>query len=152
MMMIQEYNSNLIENQVSINIIDYVKQVNKLSYNIDITFIDEFIELVDKNDCCIHHNMLVKYGIIILNKGSTDIKRLLEQNNFIENEDYQVRNVADLRPQGGSSIKNEYYLHPRAFKMSLMRSKNKKVYARYYLLLEECIKYYNDYQTLLQII
>jgi hypothetical protein len=46
----------------------------------------------------------------------------------------------------GSVIKNEYYLHPRAFKLYLMRSKNKKEYAYYYLLLEECIKYFNDYQ------
>lgn len=28
-----------------------------------------------------------------------------------------------------------------------MRSKNTKLYARYYLLLEKCIKYYNDYQN-----
>jgi hypothetical protein len=27
-----------------------------------------------------------------------------------------------------------------------MRSKNTKIYAKYYLLLEKCIKYYNDYQ------
>ena len=27
-----------------------------------------------------------------------------------------------------------------------MRSKNTKIYAKYYLLLEECIKYFNDYQ------
>ena len=27
-----------------------------------------------------------------------------------------------------------------------MRSKNKKEYAYYYLLLEECIKFFNDYQ------
>ena len=37
-------------------------------------------------------------------------------------------------------------MHPRAFKMCLMRSLKTKQYARYYLLLEECIKYYNDYQ------
>ena len=43
-------------------------------------------------------------------------------------------------------IKNEYYLHPRAFNMCLMRSLKTKQYAIYYLLLEECIKYYNDYQ------
>ena len=31
-----------------------------------------------------------------------------------------------------------------------MRSLKTKQYARYYLLLEECIKYYNDYQINLQ--
>ena len=30
-----------------------------------------------------------------------------------------------------------------------MRSLNTKIYARYYILLEECIKHYNDYQKLL---
>ena len=199
---IEEYNNYLVENQVNINIIDYVKEVNKLKFNIDISFIDEFIELVSKNECCIHHNMLQKYGIISLNKGTTDIKRLLEQNNFIENEDYLIRNVADqllsgtkykneccihhnmlqkygisnlkgttndikklleqndfienedfnlrnvsqVRENRGTVIKNEYYLHPRAFKICLMRSLKTKKYAKYYLLLEECIKYFNDYQ------
>ena len=37
--------------------------------------------------------MLVKYGIITLNKGSTDINRLLEQNNFIENEEYLIKYI-----------------------------------------------------------
>ena len=94
--------------------------------------------------------MLVKYGISNLKDGTSDINKLLIQNNFIETEDYQLRNVSELRPQGGSSIKNEYFLHPDAFKICLMRSKNTKRYAKYYLLLEKCIKYYNDYQNLLK--
>ena len=64
---IEEYNTYLVENQININIIDFVKEVNKLKYNIDISFIDEFIELVSKNECCIHHNMLQKYEMILLN-------------------------------------------------------------------------------------
>ena len=149
---IQEYNTYLVENQININIIDYVKEVNKLEFKIDISFIDEFIELVSKNECCIHHNMLEKYEILKLDKGTYDVKIMLKQNNFIENKEYQIRNVPELRPHGGSSIKNEYYLYPRAFKICLMRSKNKKEYAYYYILLEECIKYFNDYQIELQII
>ena len=148
---ILEYNTYLVDNQVNINIIEYVKEVNKLKYNIDISFIDEFIELVSKNDCCIHHNMLQKYGIISLKGTTNDIKRILEQNDFIENEDFQLRNVAQ-QLLSGTKYKNEYYLHPRAFKICLMRSKNTKIYAKYYLLLEECIKYYNDFQIELQII
>ena len=146
---IQDYNQYLINNQLFLNIIDYVKEIN-IIYNIDINFINDFIELVSEDKCCIHYNMLQKYGILTLNKGTTDINRLLEQNNFIENEDYQLRNVAELRPQGGSSIKNKYFLHPRAFKICLIRSKNTKIYANYYLLLEECIKYFNDYQNILK--
>ena len=147
---IEEYNTYLVENQININIIDFVKEINKLEFKIDISFIDEFIELVSKNECCIHHNMLQKYGIISLNKGTTDIKRILEQNDFIENDDFKLRNVAEFNSKGGRGNKNEYYLHPRAFKICLMRSKNTKIYAKYYLLLEECIKYFNDYQDKLK--
>ena len=41
---VNEYINYLIENQININIIDFVKEINKLKYNIDISFIDEFIE------------------------------------------------------------------------------------------------------------
>ena len=141
-----KFNNDLVESKRNINIIDYVKEINRLSYNIDIEFIDEFITLVEKDNCCIHHNMLLKYGISTLKGGAADIRKIIEQNNFIENEDYQLRKVSELRPQGGISNKNEYYLHPRAFKICLMRSLKTKKYAKYYLLLEECIKYFNDYQ------
>jgi hypothetical protein len=143
---INEYNTYLVENQQQINIIDYVKEINKIKYNIDISFIDEFIELVSKNDCCIHHNMLQKYDIITMKGTTNDIKRLIDQYEMEENEDYLLRNVAHQH-QTGTKYKNEYYLHPRAFKICLMRSLKTKKYAKYYLLLEECIKYYNDYQS-----
>jgi hypothetical protein len=83
--------------------------------------------------------MLQKYGIICLKNGTTDIKRLLEQNNFIENEDFRLRNVAESKSDD-CIYKNEYYLHPRAFKICLIGSLKTKKYAKYYLLLEECIK------------
>ena len=142
-----EYINYLIENQININIIDFVKAINKLKYNIDITFIDEFIELVSKDECCIHHKMLETYGISNLKGGSKDIKRILDQNEFIENEDFKLSNAAEFKnSNGGRGNKNEYYLHPEAFKICLMRSLKTRKYAKYYLLLEKCIKYFNDYQ------
>jgi len=142
---IEEYNTYLVENQINVNIIDFVKEVNKLEFKIDISFIDEFIELVSKNECCIHHNMLQKYGILTLKEGTHHIKRIFEQYEFKENEDYLLAKVGE-QLSSGTKYKNEYYLHPRAFKICLMRALKTKKYAKYYLLLEECIKYYNDYQ------
>jgi phage anti-repressor protein len=147
---VEEYNSYLVDNQKQINIIDYAKEANKISYNIDISFIDEFIELVNKNECCIHHNMLQKYGIISSKSYTTDIKRLLNQYGMVEQHDFLPRNVAGQKSGRGGANKIDYYLHPRAFKKCLMRSLKTQQYADYYLLLEECIKYYNDYQNLLK--
>jgi len=144
---IEKYISYLIENQININIIDFVKEINKLKYNIDISFIDEFIELISKDECCIHHDMLQKYGISSLNSTTNDIKKMLIQNELIETEDFKLGNVSQFNSNGGRGNKNEYFLHPRAFKLCLMRSLKTKLYAKYYLLLEECIKYFNDYQN-----
>ena len=143
---IEEYNNYLVENQININIIEYVKEVNKIEFKIKIDFIDDFIKLVSKKECCIHHNMLEKYGVLTLNKGTSNIKRLLEQNEFKENKDFNLLNVEEVRENRGCVIKNVYYLHPQTFKMCLMRTLKTRKYAKYYLLLEECIKYFNDYQ------
>jgi hypothetical protein len=85
-----------------------------------------------------------------LNKGTTHVKDLMLQYIFIEGKDYRVSNVRDSAPNGGCTHKNEYYLHPRAFKKCLMRSLKTQKYADYYLLLEECIKYYDAYQNKLK--
>ena len=44
--------------------------------------------------------------------------------------------------------KNINYMTPDTFKYCLMRSKNTNKYAKYYILLEKCIKYYSEYQIL----
>ena len=89
--------------------------------------------------------MLQKYGILTLKEGTHHIKRIFEQYEFKENKDYLLAKVGE-QLLSGTKYKNEYYLHPRAFKICLMRSLKTKKYAKYYLLLEECIKYFNDYQ------
>ena len=145
---IEEFNDNLVENEIMMSIIDYVKRINEIKFNIDISFIDELLELVLKNECCIHHKMLVKYDILSLKAGSNHIKRLIEQYEF-DGQDYRLTNVGESAPNGGCTHKIEYYFHPDAFKLCLMRSLKTKKYAKYYILLEKCIKYFNDYQILL---
>jgi len=41
--------------------------------------------------------MLVKYKVISLKGTTNNVKKLLDQNNFIENEDYNLRNVTQIR-------------------------------------------------------
>ena len=145
---ITDYNKNLVDNKINITITEYAKNINKLIYNIDMPFFNDFIEFVGKDDFCIHHNMLSKYGLLSLNSGSTDVNRLLDNNMFIKDHDYLIRNVAEQLPSG-TKYKKEYYLLPQTFKICLMRSLKNKIYADYFLSLEQAIKYYNDYQMLL---
>ena len=60
---IEEYNNYLVKNKTNVDIIEYIKEINKLTFNIDINFIDDFINLVDSDTCCIYHSMLKKYGV-----------------------------------------------------------------------------------------
>ena len=141
----KEYNNYLVNNDIDINIINYVKKVNNLIYNIDISFIDDFLDLVEEDKICIPHEYLIKYGIVTTTR-SNNVLQMLDQFDAIKDKDYRLLNVQQPVKQGGISIKKEYTLHPRLFKLCLMRSKNTLKYSKYYLLLEECIKYYNDYK------
>jgi hypothetical protein len=85
---IEKYNNELIREQRNINIIDYINEVNKLFYKIDTSFINEFIDLISRNECCIHHNLLEKYEVISLSSSTFDIKRILDQNELIIEKDY----------------------------------------------------------------
>jgi phage anti-repressor protein len=122
MELIKSYNKYLVEKDIKITIIDYVKEVNKRVYNIDISFIDEFLELIEKDDICIPHSMLIKYGVITTSK-SNRIKDMIEQYEFEENKDYSL--MPNVRHQSNRGIKyiNEYTLKPDSFKLCLMRAK-----------------------------
>ena len=147
---IKEYNTYLVDNKVPINIINYVKEINKIEYKLeDISFIDDFIKLVHRKDFCIHHSMLQKHKILSL-KGSTNhVKKLLENNNFEENIDYTVTQVCH-RVSLKTIYKNVYHLTPNCFKLCAMRSQNVKTYARYYLLIEIAMSYFSKYQIKLE--
>ena len=141
---IKEFNEKLVQYKKNITIIDYVKELNEKYFNIDISFIDDFIDMVNKEGFNISHEMFYKYEILV-KTDSHDVLRILENNNFEDGVDY-ARSVTVI--DGSSKNKNIYMMTSDVFKMICMRSKNTKRYAQYYILLEKCIKYYNDYQFL----
>ena len=148
MLSITEYNSNLINNMIDIDLIDYFKEIHNIYYkDINISFMSYFLEICNKDEeFIIDHSKLKKYKIITSGR-SNDIKECLNRLELIENTDFIVRSVPQQQDisRGIRNVK-EYMLTPYAFKLCLIRSKNTKVYANYYLLLEKVFKYYNDYK------
>ena len=138
--MINDLNVSLVNEQPDITIANYVKQLSKNIFNIDISFIDDFIELVDNDDYIIHHDMLDKYDVLKITDTS-HVKRLLQQHDFEDGVEYISRPTLS-----GGQI--NYFLKPKCFKIILIRSRNTKKFAEYYLFLEDCIKYYNDFEKL----
>ena len=66
---IQVYNQILVTEGEVITIIEYVKKLNDKFYHIDIPFIDDFMDFIDKEDCCIEHILLQKYDIYKFTAG-----------------------------------------------------------------------------------
>ena len=81
-----------------------------MKYNIDISFIDELLQLVNRDECCIHHDKLKTYEVFIKNTFG-QIQDLLNQYELIESEDYNMSNVRQVRNKRGFVIKYEYHLH-----------------------------------------
>ena len=135
-MIAENYITSLLIENPNINIVDFAKQYNLLTKNIDISFIDKFLLAVRNDDFCIHHDMLYLYDIIT-DRNTYYIQRLLDQNCFKDGEDYKIINPDDggnFKTVGRPSI--NYFLKPKTFKMCLIRSLKTKKYALYYLFLE----------------
>ena len=82
---IKELNKYLIDNNYKIQLIEYVKYCQqKFNKDIDISFMDYFLEICDKSDeFVIHHDKLQKYGVINKITTTNNIKRCLEQFDLI---------------------------------------------------------------------
>lgn len=146
---IQEYNNSLIDSLNKVDLDEYFKFIiNNIYKNLDITFMDYFLKLCDHDgEFYINHIKLQEFKVIN-NIKSCNIKDCLIKSNLVENEDYQVLNVQQQSESSrGIKYAKEYLLTPYAFKLCLIRAKNSKIYANYYLLLEKVFKYYKEYQT-----
>ncbi len=126
---INEFNIDLSEKQVRIDLNNYFKEIHAKFYpNIDISFMDYFLDLTkNEGEFIVDHQKLKEYGVLTNVDTTQKIKKNLERLFLTENEDYRVAQVSQPVKQGGFSTKNEYKLTPYAFKLCLIRSKNSKI-------------------------
>lgn len=107
-------------------------------------FMGYFLTLTTKNELfCVPHTKLQQYGVINDNR-SNNILACLEQYDLINDEDYHVLNVQHMV---NNRIYNRkvYMLTQDAFKLCLMRAKNSRQFAYYYLMLEKVIGFHQRY-------
>ena len=125
------------------------------------------MSLVGKKEICVPMQKLINYEVLEKKNASAKLKRLLKQHGFNKEVDFNLFHKEVVRKNGSIVEKFEYTLTPEAFKVCLIRSrnnynknedlkseneeesedeKNKNKYAKYYLHLEECVEYYNNYQ------
>ena len=82
--------------------------MNDKFYDFDISFIDELLGYVGKNDCVISHMLLEKYGVLKI-KDSRDITRKIKSYKLVENYDYIInpRKVAGVNLKTKNKDKKE---------------------------------------------
>ena len=153
---ITEFNTYLSIKLRNVKLNEYFTLIQSQFYsNLDISFMDYFLELINKKDeICIEHQKLIEYGIINTNR-SNHIKECIEKLNAQENIDFECLTtepsaVKRVGRGGSNGNKKEYKLTPKLFKLCLMRSIKENKYANYYLVLEECFYYYQEYQIMYQ--
>ena len=142
-----DYNDYLIKNnKTNMTIVDYLKDINDRFYKIDISFMETFMDLIDRDDFCIPHEYLITYKVAAPGNTSKDIKKMLDSRGLEKDLDYRVGQESHPVPQGGFVKKNIYMLTPDAFKRCLQGSAITKVYSNYFLFTEKAIKYFFQYQ------
>ena len=143
----QEFNQKLVDLKSEIKIIDYIKTINLKFFNIDISFLEDFLELSQMEGFTIHHDLLYKYEILTGEIRSNNVLRLLNQYELENNLHYLLE--LELLDHS-SKDKNIYMLTNDTFKFLAMRTARTRKYANYFSILEKGIKYYNEYQILVR--
>ena len=87
----QEFNNQLVEETESLTIIDYIKLASKKVYKfIEIDFVHDFMNLVDKEGFVIPHDMLLKY-VLSDTTNAARVMRLVHQYEFEAETDYTIK-------------------------------------------------------------
>ena len=152
---INEFNNYLVDNVIKRDLTTYIKTIHSKFYNnLDISFMDYFTKICQKeNEFCV--NPITEFiNLKIKDKEieSYTLIKTLKRSNLIENEDYKVllHHVVEQKTDNrGGNNKKIYLLKPKAFKKLLIDiddHKQRLRFIEYYLLLEECVSYYNTYQ------
>ena len=149
---IEKLNTYLVEYSTKLTIYEYIPKLHEHFYaHVDLSFMDYFLNYIDKDGEFIidaQESLYQFKAISEKKKDSSNILRTLNRSGLIENKDYQLLQLEELRSQGGTSIINKYMLTPDAFKKVLLDVHNHELRKKnidYYLFLEKTIKHYQDY-------
>lgn len=140
-----EYNDRSLARSEKLPYMKYFIEARRACFpHIKFNFMSYFLLLTTQRLLfCVPHEKLREYGVINDNR-SNNVLACLKQYGLIENEDFTVLNVQQRTGRGGSN-KKTYMLTQDAFKLCLMRAKNSREFANYYLMLEKVIGFQQKY-------
>lgn len=124
---IDELNTHLSDNLTKLDIKQYIQKYHDvLQKDMDLSFMDYFLYLCEHpNEIIVKHEKLIEFGIFDSTRSSV-IKERITSIELEEGVDFTLQNVLQ-RGKSGAQTHIHYILTPKAFKLCLMRSKNKKL-------------------------
>jgi len=150
----KQYALQLADSLTKIDLMEFFKNAHDQFYpEMDVSFMEYFLEIVDRDgEFVVPHTKLGEYGIMTSTQSS-NVKDKLNNLGLVEQQDYLLTDVHE-RLQSGTKYSKRYTLTPKAFKKCLMRAQRRAnqpidpvIYVDYYLLLEDMVKLYGEYQS-----
>lgn len=143
----EDFNIYLVNYSIKITILDYIKCVHLYFFKeVDINLLNDFLNYCKDDQLFnISDEILIKYKLIKDNTEDT-LETFIKINNLKLDKDYRIRKINNINKETKSkSINKDYKFTSRILKQCLL--KNDINYIDYYLLLENCILHYTNYQT-----
>lgn len=143
---ISEYDAAFIKSKSLPPLLDYVRDVNHRFLKVDMMFMEESMKYIAQDgQFCVPHKELREKGVVTSDNSMKIRKLLTVTHEFEEGVDY-ICKVAEKGEKKGKPQKT-YTLTPQAYRMCLIRSRNTKKYANYYITLENCVNRYDNLTT-----
>jgi hypothetical protein len=147
----QEFIKSLVDSKTKITMKDFFKTIHSKFYaRQDISFMEYFLKLTEnEGEFIVHHEKLVEYGIMS-SKQSWAVKEKSDALGLVEDEEYNLQDILEVRKNRGTVVKKVYMLTPEAFKTCLLRARrypnqtvDPTVYSKYYLLEKKMVRFLN---------
>lgn len=153
----EDFNIYLVNYSIKISILDYIKCVHLYFFkHVNINLLNDFLNYCkDDKLFNISDEILIKYKLI---KDNTEdsLETFIKSNNLELDKDYRIRKINNINKETKSkSVNKDYKFTSRILKQCLLKNNNilqseannSISYIDYYLLLENCILHYTNYQT-----
>ena len=131
-----DFNKELCSKMKEMTVHRYVEEMNEKFFHMDLSFMEENLEYVLKDGCCfIPHTKLWDMGVVAKRTTGHILRLLTETHNFEKGKDFICKTYKNNNKNGGGPSK-KYFMTPDAYFLCLMRAKNTRKYADYFIMLQ----------------
>lgn len=137
----------LVGAQVYKPLADFVLEFAARFYpELDDSFTRDVAPFLGRDEPCVPHTLLVKCGMLSVKNASTHTSAILQKLGCEDGKHFRrLQNIRAASERGRPAL--TYLLHPDVFILSLVRAKNTRKHAMWFVMLQRCLVAYGSYQA-----